>query len=234
MSASEQPGRVCGDEFGDLFMVGEIGDVQGALGQSGYDLVCPFGVVGPVASLTGDVVSPHLVDAGHPGADGHSGVTAQVRPEHGWNLVVERGELDVGAVMEERCVLSLGVGVAHDHGKGHVSDEAVEFSKWIAGVSVEKLGGLAQRGSASAFVLGGRLPAGGLAKILLVSPLDSSIGRQPRRRGCRPTTTLPAGATFSAPHVSIVLPEYDDAHVRALVEILGFEHTNPYYMRTPR
>ncbi len=41
-------------------------------------------------------------------------------------------------------------------------------------------------------------------------------------------------ATFTAPHVSIVLPEYDEAHVHALVDILGPELTNPYYLRTTR
>jgi hypothetical protein len=41
-------------------------------------------------------------------------------------------------------------------------------------------------------------------------------------------------ATFAAPHVSIVLPEYDEVHVRALVDLFGPEQTNPYYLRTPR
>ncbi|MFV0317253.1 MAG: hypothetical protein ACK5O2_09885 [Microthrixaceae bacterium] len=45
---------------------------------------------------------------------------------------------------------------------------------------------------------------------------------------------FPVLATFTAPHVSIVLPEYDEVHVRTLVEILGPEQPNPYYMRTPR
>jgi hypothetical protein len=45
---------------------------------------------------------------------------------------------------------------------------------------------------------------------------------------------LPVLATFGAPHVSIVLPEYNHAHVRSLIEILGPEQPNPYYMRTSR
>lgn len=45
---------------------------------------------------------------------------------------------------------------------------------------------------------------------------------------------FPVLATFTAPHVSIVLPEYDEAHVRSLVAILGPEQANPHYMRTPR
>lgn len=45
---------------------------------------------------------------------------------------------------------------------------------------------------------------------------------------------FPVLATFGAPHVSIVLPEYNHAHVRALIEILGPEQPNPYYLRTPR
>jgi hypothetical protein len=54
-----------------------------------------------------------------------------------------------------------------------------------------------------------------------------------------PVTDVVAGrfsvlATFTAPHVSIVLPEYDEAHVRSLVAILGPEQANPHYMRTPR
>lgn len=38
--------------------------------------------------------------------------------------------------------------------------------------------------------------------------------------------------TFVAPHVSIVLPAYDEESVRALVAILGPEHLNPHYLRT--
>jgi hypothetical protein len=45
---------------------------------------------------------------------------------------------------------------------------------------------------------------------------------------------FPVLATFAAPHVSIVLPEYDEAHVHALVDILGPEQPNPYYLRTTR
>jgi hypothetical protein len=45
---------------------------------------------------------------------------------------------------------------------------------------------------------------------------------------------FPVLATFTAPHVSIVLPHYDEAHVQALVDILGPERTNPYYLRAPR
>ena len=45
---------------------------------------------------------------------------------------------------------------------------------------------------------------------------------------------FPVLATFAAPHVSIVLPDYTEAHVRALIEILGPEQPNPYCVRTPR
>jgi hypothetical protein len=45
---------------------------------------------------------------------------------------------------------------------------------------------------------------------------------------------FPVLATFAAPHVSIVVPGYDEAHVRALIGILGPEQPNPHYMRTPR
>lgn len=38
--------------------------------------------------------------------------------------------------------------------------------------------------------------------------------------------------TFIAPHVSVVLPAYDETSVRALVDILGPEHVNPHYLRT--
>jgi len=38
--------------------------------------------------------------------------------------------------------------------------------------------------------------------------------------------------TFAAPHVSIVLPAYDERSVIALVDILGPEHVNPCYLRT--
>lgn len=40
--------------------------------------------------------------------------------------------------------------------------------------------------------------------------------------------------TFVAPHVSIVLPEYNEVHVRALLEIFGPERPNPHYMRIIR
>jgi hypothetical protein len=40
--------------------------------------------------------------------------------------------------------------------------------------------------------------------------------------------------TFTTPHVSIVLPEYDEAVVRTLLTILGPEQANPYFMRTPQ
>ena len=42
-------------------------------------------------------------------------------------------------------------------------------------------------------------------------------------------TVLP---TFAAPHVSIVFPAYDEVSARALIDILGREHVNPYYLRT--
>lgn len=45
---------------------------------------------------------------------------------------------------------------------------------------------------------------------------------------------FPVLATFGMPHVSVVLPEYDDARVRALIEILGPEWPNPSYMRIRR
>jgi hypothetical protein len=45
---------------------------------------------------------------------------------------------------------------------------------------------------------------------------------------------FPVLATFAAPHVSIAVPEYDEAHVRALVEIFGPEQANPHYLRTSR
>ncbi len=45
---------------------------------------------------------------------------------------------------------------------------------------------------------------------------------------------FPVLATFAAPHISIVLPGYDQHHVRALLTVLGPEHANPHYMRTPR
>lgn len=48
------------------------------------------------------------------------------------------------------------------------------------------------------------------------------------------TAGFPVLATFMAPHVSIVLPEYDESHVRALAEIFGPEQPNPYYLRTVR
>lgn len=41
-------------------------------------------------------------------------------------------------------------------------------------------------------------------------------------------------ATFGAPHVSIVLPEYDEALARVLASILGPERPNPHYVRTSR
>lgn len=40
--------------------------------------------------------------------------------------------------------------------------------------------------------------------------------------------------TFTTPHVSIVLPEYDEATVGALLAIFGPEQANPYFVRTPR
>lgn len=43
---------------------------------------------------------------------------------------------------------------------------------------------------------------------------------------------FPVLPTFAAPHVSIVFPAYDEASARALVDILGPEHVNPYYLRT--
>jgi hypothetical protein len=45
---------------------------------------------------------------------------------------------------------------------------------------------------------------------------------------------FPVLATFAAPHVSILLPEYTAAHVRTLIEVLGPEQPNPHYMWTPR
>lgn len=41
---------------------------------------------------------------------------------------------------------------------------------------------------------------------------------------------FPVLATFTTPHVSIVLPEYTEAHVRTLIRLLGPEQPNPYYM----
>jgi hypothetical protein len=43
---------------------------------------------------------------------------------------------------------------------------------------------------------------------------------------------FPVLPTFAAPHVSVVLPAYDEASVRHLVDILGPEHANPHYLRT--
>jgi hypothetical protein len=40
--------------------------------------------------------------------------------------------------------------------------------------------------------------------------------------------------TFSAPHVSIVLPDYDATCVQALIGFFGPEQPNPHYMRTLR
>jgi hypothetical protein len=40
--------------------------------------------------------------------------------------------------------------------------------------------------------------------------------------------------TFSAPHVSIVLPDYDEACVQALIALFGPEQPNPHYVRTMR
>lgn len=45
---------------------------------------------------------------------------------------------------------------------------------------------------------------------------------------------FPVLATFTAPHVSIVLPEYDEENARALIEVLGPEQLNPHYLRTSR
>ena len=57
-----------------------------------------------------------------------------------------------------------------------------------------------------------------------------------RTYAAAPVADLVAGgfvvlATFAAPHVSIVLPEYDVAHVRSLIAVLGPERTNPRYLR---
>ena len=41
-------------------------------------------------------------------------------------------------------------------------------------------------------------------------------------------------ATFSAPHASIVLPDYDEASVQVLIELFGPEQPNPHYVRTLR
>lgn len=61
--------------------------------------------------------------------------------------------------------------------------------------------------------------------------------RTRRTYAAAPVTALinsgfPVLPTFAAPHVSIVLPVYDEASVRVLVELLGPEHVNPYYLRT--
>jgi hypothetical protein len=45
---------------------------------------------------------------------------------------------------------------------------------------------------------------------------------------------FPVLATFSAPHVSIVLPGYAAFHVHTLIELLGPEQPNPHYLRTLR
>jgi len=39
-------------------------------------------------------------------------------------------------------------------------------------------------------------------------------------------------ATFSAPHVSVVLPDYDEKCVRRLLGFFGPEQPNPHYVRT--
>lgn len=57
-----------------------------------------------------------------------------------------------------------------------------------------------------------------------------------RTYAAAPVEDLVAGgfvvlATFAAPHVSIVLPQYDVAHVRSLITILGPERANPRYLR---
>ena len=44
---------------------------------------------------------------------------------------------------------------------------------------------------------------------------------------------FPVLGTFGAPHVSVVLPEYDEVCVRALLEILG-PGTNPHSERSSR
>ena len=43
---------------------------------------------------------------------------------------------------------------------------------------------------------------------------------------------FPVLPTFTSPHVSIVFPAYDETSARALVDILGPEHENPYFLRT--
>lgn len=63
--------------------------------------------------------------------------------------------------------------------------------------------------------------------------------RTRRTYASAPVADLLAGGfsvlpTFTAPHVSIVLPEYDEADVHALVDLLGPEQANPHYLRTPR
>lgn len=41
-------------------------------------------------------------------------------------------------------------------------------------------------------------------------------------------------ATFTSPHVSIILPKYDAACARALLDLLGPERPNPYFERSRR
>ncbi|HTO01341.1 MAG TPA: hypothetical protein VL068_11760 [Microthrixaceae bacterium] len=43
---------------------------------------------------------------------------------------------------------------------------------------------------------------------------------------------FPVLATFSAPHVSIVLPKYDEESVYRLLDVLGPELPNPYFRRS--
>ena len=69
--------------------------------------------------------------------------------------------------------------------------------------------------------------------------LAGSRLRTRRTYAAAPIADLVAGrfpvlATFGAPHVSIVLPEYDEASVRKLIEVLGPEQPNPFYERSPR
>lgn len=68
-----------------------------------------------------------------------------------------------------------------------------------------------------------------------VRPLSVHVGTTPPAESL--ATDIPFGRevpTFTAPHVSVVLPAYDEVYVHALVDILGPEHTNPHYLRTRR
>lgn len=44
---------------------------------------------------------------------------------------------------------------------------------------------------------------------------------------------FPILATFAAPHISIVVPRYDERSVRSLLAALGPEYPNPFYERNP-